>query len=80
MGRNILEKFQLILQMNKIVDHSIPILCCVYYLLIAYGVVKLPPQRQQKFDALLQKRKTLYVVAAYVIIALSIFWMVWDLS
>jgi len=66
--------------MNKIFEHSLLLLGCGYYLLIAYGIVKLPPLRQQKFDELMRKRRVLLLALAYVIIVLLIFLIARDLS
>ena len=65
--------------MNKLFDHSLPILCCGYFLLIAYGGVKLPQPRQQKFDEFISRKKLLLLSVAYIIIALSIYLIIRDL-
>ena len=66
--------------MNKIFDHSLPIICCAYFLLIAYGIVKLPPPRQQKFDAFMSRKRPLMLAVAYIIIAFSSYLIIRDLS
>jgi hypothetical protein len=66
--------------MNDLFEHSLLLLGCGYYLLIAYGVVKLPPQRQQKFDALMKKRRVLLLVVAYILIGVLVYLIVRDLS
>jgi len=66
--------------MNKLFNHSLPIICCGYYLLIAHGVVKLPPTRQLKFDEFMSRKKPLMLSAAYIIIAYSIYLIIGDLS
>ncbi|MBN8851784.1 MAG: hypothetical protein BGO55_05755 [Sphingobacteriales bacterium 50-39] len=66
--------------MNKLFDHSLPLICCGYYLLISYGVVRLPPPRQQKFDKYTGKKKTLLLAVAYIAIAWSIYLIIRDLS
>ena len=66
--------------MDKLFDHSLPILCCGYFLLIAYGVVKLPAPRQQKFDDFMSRKRPFLLAVAYLIIALSIYMIVRDLK
>ena len=65
--------------MNKLFDHSLPIICCGYFLLIAYGVVKLPQPRQQKFDGFMSRKRPLLLSVAYIVIALSIYLIIRDL-
>ena len=66
--------------MNNLFEHSLPIIACGYYLLIAYGVVKLPQPGQQKFDAYSSRKKALLLSAAYIIIVLSIYLIIRDLK
>lgn len=67
------------LKMNKLFDHSLPIILCGYFLLIAYGVVKLPQRRQQRFDEYMSRKRPLLLSTAYLVIALSIYLIIRDL-
>jgi|GEM_PF-6899959 len=66
--------------MNNLLDHSLPIICCGYFLLLSYGVVKLPPPRQQKFDQYMSRRRPFVLTAAYIVIAWSVYLIVRDLA
>lgn len=66
-------------EMNKLFDHSVPIFGCGYFLLIAYGVVRLPQPRQQKFDEFMSKKRPLKLAVAYSLIAFSIYLIIRDL-
>jgi len=66
--------------MNQLFENSLLIISCGYYLLIAYGVVKLPQRGQQKFDQYSSRKKTLLLLAAYIIIAWAAYSIIRDLS
>jgi hypothetical protein len=66
--------------MNKLLYHSVPIICCGYFLLIYYGVVKLPQPKQKRFDEYMSKKRPFLLTMSYVIIALSILLIIRDLS
>jgi len=58
--------------MNKVFDYSIPIICAVYFLLILKGTLKLPPERQLRFEKFIGNKKKLMIFFAYIIIAFSV--------
>jgi uncharacterized membrane protein YuzA (DUF378 family) len=56
----------------NLIDYVLPIIGAGYYLLILKGVVKLPPNRQERFDNFVRGRETMMSIIAYAIIGISI--------
>jgi hypothetical protein len=66
--------------MDKIWNYCIPLICGVYYLLIVYGIVKLPQHRQLQFDGYSKTKKKVFIILAYALIAASAIAIIWDLA
>jgi hypothetical protein len=62
--------------MDKIIGDFIPLICGGIYLLLMKGVLKLPLERQMRFDAYVAKRKNFLLIASYALIFLGIGMMI----
>ena len=65
--------------MNKLIGDILPLICGVYFLLIIKGVVKLPQEKQQRFDDYIRSKKQLMIVLCYILITITIVLIVRDL-
>jgi hypothetical protein len=65
--------------MSQLFEHSLLFLGCGYYLLIAYGVVKLPQKGQQRFDGYSSRKKAFMLMGTYVVMAWLVYLIVLDL-
>ena len=58
--------------MDKIFDDFIPLFCGVVYLLLIKGVIKLPQERQMKFNEFMARRKSVMLPLTYALILFSL--------
>lgn len=56
-----------------------PLLGAVVYLLLVKGVIKLPPERQMRFDEFISRKKTLMLTLTYGLILVSMVLIARDL-
>jgi len=65
---------------GNLLNHSLLLLGCIYYGLIAKGVVKLPRASQERFDRQTNKRKNLWLILDVILIVVFIFLILKDLN
>jgi hypothetical protein len=58
--------------MNKAFDYFIPLIGGIVYLLMLKGVIKLPQEKQMRFDQYVFRRKNLLTTLTYALIAFSL--------
>ena len=58
--------------MAKLFNYFIPLVSIVYFLLILKGIIKLPTEKQQKFDNYISNRKDLMLYISYLLIIILV--------
>ena len=65
---------------GNLLNHSLLLLGCIYYGLIAKGIVRLPKASQERFDKQTNKRKTLWLILDCILIIIFGFLILRDLD
>jgi hypothetical protein len=63
---------------DRLLGDLIPLICAISYFLLIRGIVKLPPERQVKFDEFMARRRYLMLSITYGLMVVSVAFIVKD--